>query len=430
MLENIGSYPFHMPGHKRNAGFSVPSFEIDITEIDGFDNLHNPTGVLKELEERCAEAFGSQRSIISVNGSTCCILAAVSALCNRGDKIIIARNCHKAVYNACLINELKVTYIEPKFIDELGAYGRITQEALDSAVKANPDAKAVVITSPTYEGVVSDISSPLPLIIDAAHGSHFGFADYLPKRPMADIVINSLHKTLPSPTQTAVIHINNPAYSDGVKKYMDIYETSSPSYILLAGVEKCIDFLADCKGAFTEYKKLLDRFYADAENLENIRIFRSDDISRIVIYSESISASELAEILRDGGIEPEASGLNFVTLISTVCDTENGFEFLINVLKRADKMNGNPARFTEKTEMPKKASEAYEITETKYVSLDEAEGEISGEYVYAYPPGIPLIVPGEIIDRDFINTVNAMQKSGVNLIFDGGFKDNMILTKA
>ena len=427
MLEKNGRYPFHIPGHKRNASFGICGSDIDITEIDGFDNLHNPTGVLRELEERCAEAFGYAKSIISVNGSTCCVLSAISALCNRGDSIIIARNCHKSVYNACLINELRVTYIEPEFIDELGTYGRITQEALDAAIEAVPEAKSVVITSPTYEGVVSDVKCDIPLIIDAAHGSHFGFADFLPKRPQADIVINSLHKTLPSPTQTAVIHINNPEYFDGIKKYMDIYETSSPSYILLAGVEKCIDFLADCKGAFNEYKKLLDRFFGEVQNIPSLHIFGSDDVSRIIIYSDAVPAQKLAENIRRAGVEPEAVSQNYITLISTVCDTDEGFERLLNGLK--DDSSGNPERYVVKPALPEKACEAYEVTETKPVKMTEAEGKICGQYIYAYPPGIPLIVPGEIIDKKLIEAINDMKIAGVNLIFEGGFDDNMILTK-
>ena len=231
-----------MPGHKRNEKFNIPSSDIDITEIDGFDNLHCPEDIIDEMQKDIARLYGFDKSIISVNGSTCCILAAISAVSKENGTIIIARNCHKAVYNACLINKLKVEYIEPEFNNEYGCYERITQKSIDKALQKHKNACALVITSPTYEGYVSNIKCSIPLIIDCAHGAHFGFAPYLPDQPKADIVIESLHKTLPALTQSAVIHINNSNLYDKVKKYMDIFETSSPSYVIMASIDKCIDF--------------------------------------------------------------------------------------------------------------------------------------------------------------------------------------------
>ena len=238
-LQNNDLYPFHMPGHKRNKNFNIPASEIDITEIDGFDNLHSPTDLLDDMQKEIAKLFGAKKSIISVNGSTCCILAAISAVAKENATIIIARNCHKSVYNACYINKLKVEYIEPEYNTEFGCYKNITQKSIDTAITKHPNACAVVITSPTYEGYVSNVSCNIPLIIDSAHGAHFGFADFLSKQAKADIIIESLHKTLPALTQSAVIHINNEKFFKKVKKYMDIYETSSPSYVIMASIEKC-----------------------------------------------------------------------------------------------------------------------------------------------------------------------------------------------
>ena len=171
-----------MPGHKRNKNFNIPASEIDITEIDGFDNLHSPTDLLDEMQKEISKLFGAKKSIISVNGSTCCILAAISAVAKENATIIIARNCHKSVYNACYINKLKVEYIEPEYNTEFGCYKNITQKSIDAAIAKHPNACAVVITSPTYEGYVSNVSCNIPLIIDSAHGAHFSFADFLPKQ--------------------------------------------------------------------------------------------------------------------------------------------------------------------------------------------------------------------------------------------------------
>lgn len=428
-LENISTYPFHMPAHKRNSEFSIKASEIDITEIDGFDNLHKPAGMIKELEDEIARLFGYEESIISVNGSTCCILSAISAVCKKGDKIIIARNCHKSVYNACFINELDVNYIEPEYNYDFGCYGKITQEAVDNALKQCPDACAVVITSPTYEGFVSNINCDIPLIIDAAHGAHFGFADFFPERARADIVIQSLHKTLPCLTQTAVVHTDSSLLADKIKKYMDIYETSSPSYVLLSSIDKCIDFLKSST-VFERYKKMLDDFYSFAENTDGITLLKNDDITRIILSVKGYSGFELAQILRaDYGIEVEGHSLRYVILISSVCDTEKGFDLLKKALVTIEKGKADTISF-EKPEIPEKAFDTHQIINTERTRLDLCEGRICAEYIYAYPPASPIIAPGEIISAQTIDYINCCIEKGINILCDSDLLPNEILTKA
>lgn len=167
-LAHLERYPFHMPGHKRNPDFGLPGAEIDITEIDGYDDLHAPTGVLARLQADLAALYGAGASFLSVNGSTCCILATISALCKPRDEILIARNCHKAVYNACFLNRLQVHYVEAEFDPTTGFYTRVTQAALDEALAAHPEVAAVVVTSPTYEGYISRLHCSVPLVVDAA----------------------------------------------------------------------------------------------------------------------------------------------------------------------------------------------------------------------------------------------------------------------
>lgn len=427
-LNNLTSYPFHMPGHKRNTNLGINSVKIDITEIDGFDNLHNPKEILKELEEDITTLFKSKKSIISVNGSTCCILSAISAVCNWGDEIIIARNCHKSVYNACFINRLKVNYIVPEFDKSIGVYTYVTQNAVYEAIKSHPTAKAIVITSPTYEGIVSKIHTDIPLIIDSAHGSHFGFADYLPERAKGDIVIQSFHKTLPCLTQCAAVHINNEKYISRVKKYMDIYETSSPSYVLLASVDKCVDFLKDSKSAFDSYKMVLNAFYNKINALKNIKIYKNDDITRLILSADGYSGSELADYLRKCGIEPEGVGINYVILISTVCDTENGFELLSNALAALELREKKKFNL-QKPVVPEKIYEQYEITETDITHFDDAKGKISAESIFAYPPDVPIITIGERIEQNTIDYIKELISLGVNILSDSNLLPDSILTK-
>lgn len=428
-LKNIGTYPFHMPGHKRNKEYDIAGSSIDVTEIDGLDDLHNPTLDIKDIEDNYARLAGCAKSIISVNGSTCGILAAISAVCSCGDKILIARNCHKSVYNACYINKLRVEYIIPEFDSTLGIYTRISQEAVDKAISDNPDAKAIVITSPTYEGFISRVTSPLPIIIDSAHGAHFGLAEWLPEREVGDIVIQSLHKTLPSLTQTAVINIYNDKYIKPVKKYMDIYESSSPSYILLASIEKCYDYICTSNDRFDKYKCMLDSFYRAVDEIKGLHILKNDDITRIVISFDGMSGTEIAEHLRNNGIEPEGSALNYVILISTVCDTQDGFDTLISAL-RGLKRDDCFKPFIAPAKIPEKACEAYEITDTEICPIDEAIGKVSGSMIYAYPPAMPIINTGEIIDENTLAYIKRSISAGVNIIDTDNLLPDYILTKA
>lgn len=217
-------YPFHMPGHKRQyrdpflSEFPNP-FSIDITEINGFDNLHHPEGILKDSMEWAAEIYGSDKTYYLVNGSSCGILSAISATVDSRGTILMSRNCHKSAFHGVFLNQLNAKYIYPQFISEMGLQGGILAEDVEGLLKKYPDIDAVLVVSPTYDGVVSDIKAiaqvvhrfGVPLIVDEAHGAHFSFGknNGFPVSALdlgADIVIQSLHKTLPSLTQTALLH--------------------------------------------------------------------------------------------------------------------------------------------------------------------------------------------------------------------------------
>ncbi len=429
-LNALNRYPFHMPGHKRNKRFEITGSEIDVTEITGLDDLHNPAADIYELENKISRLWNSKRSIISVNGSTCGVLAAISAVSTENATVIIARNCHKSVYNACYINKLKIAYIEPEYNEEFGVYGSVTQKALDDAVKRNPNACAAVITSPTYEGITSDIVCKIPLIIDAAHGAHFGFAPWLPERANGDIVVQSLHKTLPSLTQTAVIHINNEKYINAVKKYMDIYETSSASYILLASIEKCCVFLENSGDDFNRYRLMLESFYKKASGIDKLKIMDNDDKTRIVISYDGMNAGRLFDELLKNGIEPEGKSLKYVILISSVADTEDGFEKLIEALKKI-KPDSSPDAFDfMKPDIPQKHCELYEIGKTEICKINESIGRCCAQMIYTYPPASPIIAPGEIISREIIDYIKLCHDKGINIIDSNNLLPQFILTKA
>lgn len=429
-LENLNRYPFHMPGHKRNPELNIVGSELDITEIDGFDNLHNPQGTLLDIEKRLSEIYKSKKSFMMVNGSTGGILSAIFSVCKQNDKIIIARNCHKSVYNACMLRGLNVSYIEPSFDRVNGYYKRLKQEDIDKALKQCPDASAIVITSPTYEGMISSVNSPIPLIIDAAHGAHLGIGLF-PAYPRADIVISSLHKTLPALTQAAVANVYNEKYIKSFKQYIDIFETSSPSYVIMSSIDKCCDCIENSKGAFDDYVRNLYDF-RDIE-FENLRLEFSDDISKIIISTANadISGTELADILRNRyNIEVEMASLKYIIAMTSVADSREAIIKLKNALLEIDaNLTGRPITLFENPCVPNCSSIISVDDEGLALELDNSIGKASNEFVYAYPPDIPIIVPNEIITKETIAYLKKLIKYGVNVVSDSGLLPNKLLTK-
>lgn len=420
-----------MPGHKRNDKFGILGSETDITEIDGFDNLHSPSGVIKNTEDKLKSIYKSERSFISVNGSSGGILASIFAVCNEGDTVIVARNCHKSVYNACMLLKLKIIFIEPQYDLTNGYYTNLKQDAVNSAISRHPEAKAVIITSPTYEGFMSDIKCGIPLIIDAAHGAHFGMP-YFPEYPSGDIVISSLHKTLPSLTQTAVVNVFNEKYIDKVKRYMDIFQTTSPSYVLMNSIDICCDYVLNCRNEFGNfYEKLCDLRLVETDNL---KIQYNDDISKIVLScaSTNITGSELADIFRNKyKIEPEAVLQNYILLMATIGDTDEGLALLKKAVFEIDsQLEYSPAKPIRKPPV-KQDKIVLSIDENaELCDIDKSVGRVSNEFVYAYPPDIPIISPNEAITNEVIEYIKNAMADGVNIISDSGELPNKILTKA
>lgn len=449
-------YPFHMPGHKRvNLEFPNP-YRIDITEIDGFDNLQHAAEILKEAQQRAAKLYGSKYCYYLVNGSTCGLLAAICAATRKKDKILVARNSHKAVYHALFLNELEAEYLYP-VITDLGIQGQITAEQVEAALNKEPDIKAVVITSPTYEGIVSDIAKiaevvhkkGIALIVDAAHGAHFGFSKEFPENPVclgADAVIMSLHKTLPSFTQTALLHICSERIpKEKIEQYLGIFQTSSPSYLFMAGMEKCIRMLEqEGNELFAEYTRMLDGFYKAVADLNYLYVMRKEvcskaeswdwDASKIVIFSEKagMTGQQLYEkLLNEYHLQMEMVSGYYVLGMTSVMDKKEGFIRLSKALHEIDdkvscikkplvkNVSGNKfiKEVYRKNSLKMKISEALEKP-AKEVSFSEAQNQISAQYIYLYPPGIPVIVPGEVITKEFLQRIENCLELGLQV--EGG----------
>lgn len=432
-LKNLNLYPMHMPGHKRNTdilGNSLP-YGIDITEITGFDDLHCASGVIDDIQRRLAAFYGAKKSFLLVNGSTCGIMAAAVALCSFGDKIIAARNCHRSVYKAIELYNLSPDWVTPPFDTAAGIFASVSAEAIEKAIERTPDAKAVIITSPTYEGVISDTekiakvceSHGIPLICDEAHGAHFPL--FCTSRAVGDISVTSLHKTLPCLTQVACLNIfSDKVDTERIAETLQMFETSSPSYVLMASADRCMTLLE--KGGKELAQRHTDRlgyFYKAAENLKHLYIKNSEncDKSRIVICCENtdISGRELFDRLRrDLDIECEMASMRYVVALTSICDSDEGLLRLENALAAIDK-NLHKAQCTSLPEIiaPKVCKTAYEAQkcEKTLISLGDSIGRVCGEYVWAYPPGVPVIAPGEVITAEAVQSITEMRRARLNV---------------
>ena len=396
-LEQNDAIPFHMPGHKRNAallGGALP-YALDITEIEDFDNLHNPQGILLDIMERARKYWGSDGAYLSVNGSTGSILAGVRAITRPGDTVLMARNCHIAVWHAVELCGLQPVILEPEWIDDWGIYGAVTQETLDQAMEecseANCPPQACVLTSPTYEGIRSELRCPIPLLVDAAHGAHLPL-------PNADMTVMSLHKTLPALTQTALLHVRGARVDrKRLERQLRIFQTSSPSYVLLASIGQCVALLEKHPEWFDAWERRLDMFYAHARQWKNLCLFDQEhDRGKLLLRCD---AGFAAAFLRAKRIEPEYARENLLLLMTSPCDTNGMMEQLTRAL---DELDGAcppapcplpPAPCLQAPDMNCLA------LPHETVPAEEAVGRVCAEYIWECPPGVPVWLPGQRIDR-------------------------------
>lgn len=455
-LSHSDYYPFHMPGHKRMTDhpflndFSNP-YSLDITEIDGFDNLHHPEGILKDSMERTAAIYGADKSYYLVNGSTCGILSAICGTTNCGDVMIMSRNCHKSAYHGAFLNHLEIKYLYPEIIEEFEIQGGVAVEELEAMFKTFQRIAAVFIVSPTYDGIVSDIKRladichtyKVPLIVDEAHGAHFRYGETFPTSALdmgADVVIQSLHKTVPAFTQTALIHIKKGIVDiEKIEYYLQIFQSSSPSYLFMSGIQRCIEFMeSEGRQQIKLYEKHLMQLRKNLMEMKHLKLLDRSvaggysvydlDHSKIVVSTEktNIGGQQLMDRLRTSyHLELEMCSANYVTAITSVMDTKEGLKRLGDALKTIDgvlTVSIDPKKQKEdgvvwKTHSPTSRLTLYEAWtgKKKEIALEDSEGMISGEFVYLYPPGIPLVVPGEILSKDIINTILLYKHKGLSV---------------
>lgn len=367
----------------------------------------------------------------------------------------MSRNCHKAAYHGVFLNRLRVEYIYPQIIEEFGIQGGLVPEDVEQVLKTDHDIQAVLVVSPTYDGIVSDVEKiveichgyGIPLIVDEAHGAHFRYHKGFPVSALdlgADVVIQSLHKTLPAFTQTSILHVKGDLVDrERLEHYLQIFQSSSPSYLFMAGMERCLKFMEE-KTEMTGGRSRMDQFYhrlvklrKELGAMKRLRLLEEDskgkngvydlDISKVIISARGtgINGEELGEWLRrEYHLEMEMCAAEYVTAITTVMDTEEGLRRLRNALleidgKLSDRVESQDCgkknqRYELKPETVMSIADGWEQADKK-ISLEDSVGRISGEYIYLYPPGIPFVVPGEKISQEVVDLVKRYQKCGYSV---------------
>ena len=536
-----GLYPFHMPGHKRN--FDIPGVSMmdevldecdnvfyhescisdtraadntglinhrntsknqnreqsdfrrnpisfDLTEVSGTDDLHHPEGILKSSMERTACVFGADRTWYMVNGSTCGNLAGISSICPKNSELIVARNCHRSVFHALELRNITPHWVYPKFDKEFGILTDIDPDSVKELLEKYPESRGVVITSPTYEGVVSDIKAiaeichthGVPLFVDEAHGAHLGLVESagFPDSAIkcgADLVVQSAHKTLIGLNQTALLHLKGELINPKtIERNLDIFETSSPSYILMLSLDACTEMILE-KGeeVFSGWSHMLAVFDEKIKGLRHFKVlchgddclndhdFVSFDKSKILVnFSNThFTGDSLAELLHERyHFEFEMQQGENLLAMTGPGDEEAALIRLAEALKELDReeddfrqknpgVNHSTCILTDSQEdlsaglmtgshedisicwliASEQVTTLQEATEAEAeeVAFDDAGNRISGEYVYSYPPGIPIIVPGERLTAEKLDRLKKMSQEGYDLNFTGFSKNKGVI---
>ena len=428
------TYQFHIPGHTRGNGTLVDfkkligakALSIDTTdEFDNLGTLHPATGPIKEAQELAAKAFGAKKTFFLLNGSTAGNLAIAMGATKKGQRILTNRNCHRSILTGLIISGAEPLWLVPKRFDDWGIWGNVTPESVEEALSTHDDISMVWITNPTYEGVVSDIKSisaickryKVPLVVDEAHACLWNFNKHLPTPALqlgADAVVHSLHKTGGSMSQSSMLHIaeNSMLDVDAIEKALKLLHTTSPSLILLASLDAARANLESPKG-----KKQLERAIQNAkylrreiEQMEHIHDLKPDfgymtDVTKIFIRADGLSGKRLESILEfEFGIEVESASDAGLLLLSNLGNTRSDMQYLVKCLQKIDKSNYSDICYLEnRKHMPMltpiikmSLREAfYSAKET--IPKDKAVGRISAEVIAECPPGIAVLLPGELI---------------------------------
>ncbi|HEY4553988.1 MAG TPA: aminotransferase class I/II-fold pyridoxal phosphate-dependent enzyme [Bacillaceae bacterium] len=439
--KNRNPISFHVPGHKNGAllyGYKELPVTLDATELTGLDDLHDPQGAIAEAQELLADLYGTRKSYFLVNGSTAGNLAMVMANCQPGDKVLVQRNCHKSVLNALMLANVEPLFISPEIDENSLTSTNINPELIKTAFDREPSIKACIFTYPDYYGNVYDLKSIIDIarskgavvLIDEAHGPHFRIGSPFPPSALdlgADMVVHSAHKTLPAMTMGSYLHVNSDRILlHKVEHYLSVLQSSSPSYPIMASLDVARRFVAHYTKNDLDYTlKKRDEFITQLTQHPNLRVYIGDDPIKIMLQHEDSSGYALQEAMEEAGVYPELADPYKVLLILPLLKDGMDFPF--------DRAAENISRIQPgKREHPAPMLQGYKSTrltrlsisypdmmdkQFEWIALQESEGRIAAKMVIPYPPGIPLLLPGETITSAHLQQIQMLRQ--VNARFQG-----------
>ncbi len=449
--------PFYTPGHKRGIGMNPTLkerwgdavFGWDLPELPGLDNLHAPTGIIQAAQQLAAELFGAQQTWFLVNGSTAGVIAAILATCGEGEKIILPRNIHSSAIAGVIHAGAVPIFITPEYDRQLDIAHSITPAAVKSALEQHPDAKAVMVVYPTYYGACGDLaaiaeivhSHQIPLLVDEAHGAHFGFHPDLPPAALAagaDLTVQSTHKLLGALTQSAMLHLNSDRVdARRVSQALRSIQSTSPSYLLLAALDAAREQMAvqgrELMDKTIELSKIARSKIAQIDRLSVVELTRSTpgfkylDPTRLTVTVTDLNLTGFAadEILSaELGITAELPSLRHLTFIISLGNTHADLDRLVLAFNnlatnyrqdlplKLPQIQPPDRLLTAMKITPRQASRSPQVD----VPIEHSVGKISAATICPYPPGIPVLIPGEIITTDALEYLRQILDLGGELV--------------
>lgn len=443
---------FHVPGHKYGEIFSIEAkdqfqqlLKLDATELSGLDDLHSPEGVIREAEELLADLYQVQKSFFLINGSTVGNLAMIMATATTDDIVLVQRNCHKSVLNALKIAKVRPVFLEPEYDSTWKTATGVSLNTVEDAIASYPGAKAIILTYPNYYGMVYDLKSVidlahshnLPVLVDEAHGAHLIIGNPFPASAIelgADIVVQSAHKTLPAMTMGSFLHVNsNRIYLNSLQEHLQMLQSSSPSYVIMASLDLARNYLANYEDKDVQYLiNEKQKFQAELASISAIKVLEypnsEGDPLKVTIQTRGkMSGFELQKRFEMAGIYTELADPENVLFILPLLKRNQANRLAEAIEKIRVTLAEEEPISDNRKELQMNGSKVTELAipyhqmaayEKMNIPIAGAVGQVCAETVIPYPPGIPLLLAGELISEDKLETLSLLLKSGAR--FQGG----------
>ena len=449
-FKEAGPISFHVPGHKNGALSGLPAelrtaLTYDLTELEGLDDLYQPEGVIKDAEQKLTDFYRSDKSFFLINGSTVGNLAMVYATCTVGETVIVQRNAHKSIFNAIELTGARPVFISPEWDDITKTAGMVTAKQVENALKSFPEAKAVILTYPTYYGTTGEEleeavrlchDREIPVLVDEAHGAHFVLGEPFPTSALelgADVVVHSAHKTLPAMTMASFLHVrSNLIVPEKVAHYLQMLQSSSPSYLLMASLDDARAYVE----SYSEedrigFMKKRDNFLKQLNKIAHLEVVETDDPLKIMLRVDGYSGYHLQRTMNQVGVYVELADLYQVLLVLPLLKKEQEYPFE----ETAKKIN-IAVEYTAKSElkmqllelpvfdqvisMPSYIMKELEQLPAEWIQYGDAVGKIAAASIIPYPPGIPLLLAGETVTEYHIQSITSLLATGAR--FQGAIR--------